>query len=860
MILPPEWQQRLVSWWGSEWWDDEEKKTLKFKQYQDKSPVLCWDILTVENGIFPWDIVFFEWENEKNALRYTWYVALQIPKLNKTIFINDMKWEATFVCDQLVSQEDMKKSKKRLSKQLWEAFHSVNYLEDKKELWKLDMLDLIFWPEKWSRKIVREALMDEKWELTEKWKEWFNSIYTSRKNFNISWVSYIVIARKFWFTEEIADLYKEQVFWDLSKEMFWEWKAEEVRQQLISEEQEKIKEEQQKIRKELINEKWELTEKWKEWFSYIVWTRRQFHLSNKMWYVAIAWKFWIKREKPGDLFKEDAFIDLSKAIFGENNKNVKNLMLETIQNDIRAELINEKWELTEKWKEWFNLDSQNKRSDFNLSNKMSYTDIARKFWFTEEIVDLSKDNIFWKLSEKIFGKENENVKNLNNILYYKNLSAEGVREVLLQNPHIRFVLNTSKSRREFNLFGWMSYITIARKFWFTEEIVDLYKDNVFWDLSKKIFWKEKTEEIKQQLISEEQKNIRLALEDENWLTEKWRQWFESDTTNRDSFNIWDGELWYVAIAWKFWIKVEKNGDLIKDRVFNKLTEKIFWKKKKEEYEEQLIKEEQQKIRLALEDENWLTEKWRQWLESDTTNRKLLSIWTKTCTEIWKIFWLQINRDVLLKNENFWKLTEIIFWKEKKEKYEQQLISEEQQKIRKELINEKWELTEKWKEWIHLMHTSRKNFNISWVSYIVIARKFWFTEDSADLYKDNVFWDLSKKIFWEEKTEQYKQQLISEKQEKIKEEQQKIRKELINEKWELTEKWKEWFSYIVWTRKNFHLSDNMWYVAIAWKFWIKRETPGDLFKEDAFKDLSKAIFGKDDEEIKQLQRKFRKKKK
>ena len=53
---------------------------------------------------------------------------------------------------------------------------------------------------------------------------------------------------------------------------------------------------------------------------------------------------------------------------------------------------------------------------------------------------------------------------------------------------------------------------------------------------------------------------------------------------------------------------------------------------------------------------------------------------------------------------------------------------------------------------------------------------------------------------------------------------------------------------------------MWYVAIAWKFWIKREKTTDLYREDAFKDLSKAIFGKDDEEIKQLQRKFRKKKK
>ena len=182
VILPPEWQQRLILW-GSEWWeDDKEKKTLKFTQYQEKSPILFWDILTVENGIYPWDIIFFEWTNEKNALRYTWYVAIQIPKLKKTIFINNMKWEATFVCDKLLSEEDMKKSKKRLSKELWDAFHSVSYLEDKKESWKLNMIDLIFWQEKWSQKFAR--YIREKYQKLDSSHrlKWFWSAHTYHDN------------------------------------------------------------------------------------------------------------------------------------------------------------------------------------------------------------------------------------------------------------------------------------------------------------------------------------------------------------------------------------------------------------------------------------------------------------------------------------------------------------------------------------------------------------------------------------------------------------------------------------------------------------------------------------------------------
>ena len=137
MILPPEWNQRILPW-NNELWDAEkEKREMNFRRFQEKFNILFGDVLTVENEIFPWDLEVIVWENENDALRFKSYIAVWIKKLNKTIFINDIAWESTFVCDAIVSEEDMKsKSKKKMKEYLWDALNSVSYSENQKEKWK----------------------------------------------------------------------------------------------------------------------------------------------------------------------------------------------------------------------------------------------------------------------------------------------------------------------------------------------------------------------------------------------------------------------------------------------------------------------------------------------------------------------------------------------------------------------------------------------------------------------------------------------------------------------------------------------------------------------------------------------------
>lgn len=52
-------------------------------------------------------------------------------------------------------------------------------------------------------------------------------------------------------------------------------------------------------------------------------SRSKFKLSNgTTWYMTIAWIFWVKRNTWNDLLKDDAFYELSAAIFWENHQKV----------------------------------------------------------------------------------------------------------------------------------------------------------------------------------------------------------------------------------------------------------------------------------------------------------------------------------------------------------------------------------------------------------------------------------------------------------------------------------------------------------------------------------------------------------
>jgi len=232
VILPSEWNQRIRPW-TSEWWEEsEEKKKLKFKEYQEKIETLFSDILTVENGVHPWDLEVFEWKNEKDIVRYTSYIAVKIPKLGKTIFINDREWESTFVCDKLVSEHDMiTKSKKKFHEELWDAFHSVNYSEKKKEQWKLTMINLIFWSS-----FVRKIFQDNRGEIEQ--------FFSNSEKYRVRQNSKELEEKYQWFPKTFQSLIK-LLWWDKKCSEWWYVQAlleseEKGNQYLVEKEKNKL--------------------------------------------------------------------------------------------------------------------------------------------------------------------------------------------------------------------------------------------------------------------------------------------------------------------------------------------------------------------------------------------------------------------------------------------------------------------------------------------------------------------------------------------------------------------------------------------------------------------------------------------
>ena len=226
--------------------------------------------------------------------------------------------------------------------------------------------------------------------------------------------------------------------------------------------------------------------------------RFKFKLSNGFWYLKIAWIFWVKRNTSDDLVKDDAFYELSAAIFWEDNENVKKLKQEIESKNPWLEQIRK--ELLEREEERFKLKSTDLRLKFKLSNGFWYLKIAWNFWVKRNTsYDLVKDDAFYELSAAIFWEDNEDVKK---ILKSQEIFQEEIRQELTEGENERFNLKTQKPRSKFKLSNWIWYFKIAWIFWVERNTWnDLLKDDAFYELSAAIFWEnhQKVIELKERL-------------------------------------------------------------------------------------------------------------------------------------------------------------------------------------------------------------------------------------------------------------------------------------------------------------------------------------------------------------------------
>ena len=128
MILPPDPEYRHIQTGSGKWWKE------PWPDY-DRIGRLVWLLKGI--GVYTTDYTVIVWTNTENAMRRESYVMFQIPKLNKTILVNNCYGEATFIYDGILEYDDVVAySKKDLSSQLTKIIFS----HSKKEAWDVQIL------------------------------------------------------------------------------------------------------------------------------------------------------------------------------------------------------------------------------------------------------------------------------------------------------------------------------------------------------------------------------------------------------------------------------------------------------------------------------------------------------------------------------------------------------------------------------------------------------------------------------------------------------------------------------------------------------------------------------------------------
>ena len=128
MILPPDPEYRRIQTGSGKWrkepWPD-----------YDRIGRLVWLLKDID--VYTTDYTVIVWTNTENAMRRESYVMFQIPKINKTILVNNCYGEATFIYDGILEYDDVVAySKKDLSSQLTKIIFS----HSKKEAWDVQIL------------------------------------------------------------------------------------------------------------------------------------------------------------------------------------------------------------------------------------------------------------------------------------------------------------------------------------------------------------------------------------------------------------------------------------------------------------------------------------------------------------------------------------------------------------------------------------------------------------------------------------------------------------------------------------------------------------------------------------------------
>lgn len=827
VIFPPEWDTRIQPW---SW------KWLNIKEWYDRISILFNDILNINNNFYLWDFRVIIGKDDNNSLRRTSYVVIEIPKLNKTIFVNNKYWEATYIYNWIPTDKDLlTKWKESLKNECTKiSFHNS-------EQRKNQIINILFNKESQNNGISYENIkakdlknaldMEEKKEkiriaLNEKQaKEKRFSLYVNqRESFKLNdWTSYTIIARTFGITEVSKNIFKNKIFIELSKRIFGENDPD-----VINFMKTHIEHTQDSIREIFKNN--EQLKKLR--FSLKIKERREFKLHDWTGYIAIVTIFGFKENKK-DLLKINTFIELSKEIFGENDPDVINLVNNNISHTVDS--IKEIFKNNEQLKKQRFSLGYAQRDCFRLEDWTSYTNIARIFGITAEWDDLKKHEMFVELTKRIFWENDSDVINLTKKYVFHTIDS--IKNIFLKDRELkeeRFLTNPSK-RTRFKLEDWTTYIDIARIFWFKENHRDLVKDEMFIEVSKKIFWEDDpniTNYINRN-VKHNTDSIRAIFANNKQFK---KEWFSLNIVWRIKFKLSDWTT-YRSIARIFDIKEDKN-DLYTMKTFIELCRKIFGEEDSDVVNlvNNNVFHTVDSIKSIFTNDGQLKKEWFS-LNFYIQRRDFkLSDWT-TYLAIARIFGFNGIWNDIFKDKIFIELSKKIFWENDPNviNFINSHVEHNIDSIKAIFLNN----DKLKKERFSLDSNQRKDFKLNdWTSYVIIARIFWLKEKRDDLQKEKPFIELSKRIFGGDDSD-----VINLANNYVVHEVNTIKAIFTNNE----QLKKQRFSLKVQERSSFKLVDWISYTNIARIFWFTED--GEyLVKNKVFIELSKKIFGEDDSDV------------
>ena len=200
VILPTKRGRRPKWMWGISTASNNET----INEYDNKIMLLFSKVLTPANWFTSEDFGIKIWEEPKNMIRRTTYIVVEIPKNNKTIILNNGYWEASFLCDEMFSEEVLTSlTKTELINKYWEKIKRLEFEDE--QTWIDQILNWL--KIDWKGKAERE----NSWNIT-------------RNSQNVKWGDDLGSDKE---SREIKEKEATPAELFISLESYIEWKEEE---------------------------------------------------------------------------------------------------------------------------------------------------------------------------------------------------------------------------------------------------------------------------------------------------------------------------------------------------------------------------------------------------------------------------------------------------------------------------------------------------------------------------------------------------------------------------------------------------------------------------------------------------------